>query len=227
MARGSRDRLARCGRRHPSLQLRRGRGAGEACGDARSTRSASRKATAWRRSPGTVFATSSSTTASPPRDACCTRSTRGSFPEQLHYIIHHAEDAYVFFDPVFAPLVEALAPRPAERAGLGVAQRSRRDACRSRSTNFSSTKTSSRRLRPITSGRSSTRTAASNALLHLRHDRQPEGRALQPSLDRAARLRRLRGRRLGALGARFAFWSWCRSSTPTPGAFRSRGRCAA
>ena len=32
------------------------------------------------------------------------------FPEQLHYIIHHAEDAYVFFDPVFAPLVEALAP---------------------------------------------------------------------------------------------------------------------
>ncbi len=33
------------------------------------------------------------------------------FPEQLRYIIHHAEDAYVFFDPVFAPLVEELAPR--------------------------------------------------------------------------------------------------------------------
>ena len=33
------------------------------------------------------------------------------FPEQLQYIIHHAEDAYVFFDPVFAPLVEELAPR--------------------------------------------------------------------------------------------------------------------
>ena len=33
------------------------------------------------------------------------------FPEQLQYIIHHAEDAYVFFDPVFAPLVEKLAPR--------------------------------------------------------------------------------------------------------------------
>ena len=33
------------------------------------------------------------------------------FPEQLQYIIHHAEDAYVFFDPVFAPLIEELAPR--------------------------------------------------------------------------------------------------------------------
>ena len=26
------------------------------------------------------------------------------FPEQLQYIMHHAEDAFVFFDPVFAPL---------------------------------------------------------------------------------------------------------------------------
>jgi len=32
------------------------------------------------------------------------------FPEQLQYIINHAEDAYVFFDPVFVPLVEQLAP---------------------------------------------------------------------------------------------------------------------
>ena len=33
------------------------------------------------------------------------------FPEQLQYIMHHAEDAFVFFDPVFAPLVDELAPR--------------------------------------------------------------------------------------------------------------------
>ncbi len=32
------------------------------------------------------------------------------FPEQLQYIIHHAENAYVFFDPAFVPLVEQLAP---------------------------------------------------------------------------------------------------------------------
>jgi fatty-acyl-CoA synthase len=32
------------------------------------------------------------------------------FPEQLTYIIDHAEDSFVFFDPVFVPLVEQLAP---------------------------------------------------------------------------------------------------------------------
>jgi acyl-CoA synthetase (AMP-forming)/AMP-acid ligase II len=32
------------------------------------------------------------------------------FPEQLQYIMDHAEDAYVCFDPVFAPLVGSLAP---------------------------------------------------------------------------------------------------------------------
>jgi fatty-acyl-CoA synthase len=31
------------------------------------------------------------------------------FPEQIRYIIDHAEGGYVFFDPVFAPLVEQLA----------------------------------------------------------------------------------------------------------------------
>jgi fatty-acyl-CoA synthase len=33
------------------------------------------------------------------------------FPEQIAYIIEHAEDQYVFFDLTFAPLVESLAPR--------------------------------------------------------------------------------------------------------------------
>jgi fatty-acyl-CoA synthase len=32
------------------------------------------------------------------------------FPEQIGYIVNHAEDAYVFFDLTFAPLVEKLAP---------------------------------------------------------------------------------------------------------------------
>src|SRR6195952_5492320 len=32
------------------------------------------------------------------------------FPEQIQYIINHAEDTYVFFDPLFTPLVEQLAP---------------------------------------------------------------------------------------------------------------------
>ncbi len=33
------------------------------------------------------------------------------FPEQIAYIVNHAEDRYLFFDLSFAPLVEALAPR--------------------------------------------------------------------------------------------------------------------
>ncbi|MFX7849467.1 long-chain fatty acid--CoA ligase, partial [Acinetobacter baumannii] len=32
------------------------------------------------------------------------------FPEQLAYIVNHAEDRYVFFDLTFLPLVEGLAP---------------------------------------------------------------------------------------------------------------------
>ena len=32
------------------------------------------------------------------------------FPEQVTYIINHAEDQYVFFDPDFLPLVEGVAP---------------------------------------------------------------------------------------------------------------------
>ncbi len=32
------------------------------------------------------------------------------FQEQIAWIANHAEDAYIFFDPVFAPLVEKLAP---------------------------------------------------------------------------------------------------------------------
>jgi fatty-acyl-CoA synthase len=33
------------------------------------------------------------------------------FPEQLHYIVNHAEDGFLFFDLTFLPLVEALADK--------------------------------------------------------------------------------------------------------------------
>jgi fatty-acyl-CoA synthase len=46
------------------------------------------------------------------------------FLDQLHYIMHHAEDAYVFFDPVFASLVEQLAPKlPLVRGWVALAER--------------------------------------------------------------------------------------------------------
>ena len=48
------------------------------------------------------------------------------FPDQLQYIMHHAEDAFVFFDPVFAPLVEELAPRlPLVRGWVALCERER------------------------------------------------------------------------------------------------------
>ena len=47
------------------------------------------------------------------------------FPDQLQYIMRHAEDAFVFFDPVFAPLIEALAPRlPLVRGWVALCEKS-------------------------------------------------------------------------------------------------------
>ena len=46
------------------------------------------------------------------------------FPDQLQYIMHHAEDAYVCFDPVFAPLVDELAPKlPLVRGWIALCDR--------------------------------------------------------------------------------------------------------
>jgi fatty-acyl-CoA synthase len=40
------------------------------------------------------------------------------FPEQIEYIVNHAEDKYLFFDATFAPLVEKLAPQLTHVAGF-------------------------------------------------------------------------------------------------------------
>jgi acyl-CoA synthetase (AMP-forming)/AMP-acid ligase II len=45
------------------------------------------------------------------------------FPDQIQYIMHHAEDAVVCFDPVFAPLIEELKPRlPQVRAWVALCE---------------------------------------------------------------------------------------------------------
>jgi fatty-acyl-CoA synthase len=44
------------------------------------------------------------------------------FPDQIAYIINHADDAYVLFDTTFAPLVDALAPQcPKVRGWIALA----------------------------------------------------------------------------------------------------------
>ena len=121
------------------------------------------------------------------------------FPDQIQYIMHHAEDAYVFFDPVFAPLVEALAPRlPLARGWVALCDAKAMPAVKGVSASL---------LRgPAGGGLGGIRVAAHrrehglDALLHLRHHRQSEGRDVQPPLDGAARLRRLLGRRARAVG---------------------------
>jgi acyl-CoA synthetase (AMP-forming)/AMP-acid ligase II len=42
------------------------------------------------------------------------------FPDQIAYIVHHAEDRYLFVDPMFLPLVERLAPQLTTVEGIFV-----------------------------------------------------------------------------------------------------------
>ena len=49
------------------------------------------------------------------------------FPEQIAYIVNHAQDQYVLFDTTFAPLVDALAPQcPHVRGWIALAAESHR-----------------------------------------------------------------------------------------------------
>ena len=61
-------------------------------------------------------------------------------------------------------------------------------------------------------------------VLHLGHHRQSEGRALQPPLDDAARLRDLACPTPRACRRELGACRWCRCSTSMPGAFRTPRR---
>jgi acyl-CoA synthetase (AMP-forming)/AMP-acid ligase II len=46
------------------------------------------------------------------------------FPEQIQYILNHAESGFICFDPIFAPLVEQLAPHlPLVRGWIALCER--------------------------------------------------------------------------------------------------------
>jgi acyl-CoA synthetase (AMP-forming)/AMP-acid ligase II len=105
------------------------------------------------------------------------------FAEQLVYIINHAENGYVFFDPVFAPLVEQLAPHlPLVRGWIALCEE---------------------KLMPAVGLDNLLCYETLLAQASPDYDWQSQGRSLQPSLDRVARLRRLRRRRPCALGKGF------------------------
>ena len=202
LARGTRDRLARRRRRDSSLDLRRGRDAGE--------KARQRARRAW---PGTrrprrdarleqPIVTSSSTMASPPRGGCCIRSTRACSPSSCS--------------------TSSITPRTPTCSSTRSSRRwssNWRRVCRWCAAGCrSATAPACRQVKvdnllvyeelmaaasPRIRMAGPRRERRLDPLLHLRHHRQSEGRALQPPLDGVARLRRLRGRRPRAVGARF------------------------
>src|ERR1700760_3056816 len=51
------------------------------------------------------------------------------FPDQIAYIVNHADDAYVLFDATFAPLVDVLAPQcPNVRGWIALSDEAHRPA---------------------------------------------------------------------------------------------------
>ena len=116
------------------------------------------------------------------------------FPEQVEYIINHAEDRLLFIDPTLLPLLAQLDGKlPTVRktivmtsdAALPAAVTGKLESYEA----FIAGQPDDIRLA------GARRARRLLALLHLGHDGQPEGRAVQPPLDRAARLRRLPARR--------------------------------
>ena len=110
-----------------------------------------------------------------------TRSTRGSFPEQIAWIVNDAEDRMLFVDLTFLPLVEKLA------APFEVGREDRR--AHRRGAHAGDDSSERRALRGMArrgdadfAWRVVRREHRRRHVLHLRHDRQPEGRRLLASL---------------------------------------------
>ena len=110
LPRRHRDRFAQRRGTDPPLHLPRRPRPRAAARQRAGAGSASRRASASARWPGTAIATSSSTTPCPASGAVIHTINPRLFPDQLTYIVNHAEDRLVFFDLTFLPLVEKLAP---------------------------------------------------------------------------------------------------------------------
>jgi fatty-acyl-CoA synthase len=155
-------------------------------------------ATASRRWPGTATATSSSTTALRQRHGDAHRQP-APLPRADRLDPERRADALLFIDLTFVPLVEKIAGAAedlkrivlmTDRAHMPAPPRSRTSLCYEELVEAESDDFAWPELDENDGVR---------PLLHLRHHRQPEGRALQPSLDGAARLRHGAAGRDGAL----------------------------
>ncbi len=107
------------------------------------------------------------------------------FPDQIAWIMNHAEDRLAFVDLTFVPLLEALAAEAADDRALRRADRRGAhagDQAQERRRLRGLDRRSRRRL-PLGRVR---RAHRRRPLLHLRHHRQSQGRALFAPLERAA-----------------------------------------
>ena len=109
------------------------------------------------------------------------------FPEQIAWIVNHAEDRVMMTDLTFVPLLEKLADKlPTDRA-LRRADRRRAHAGRRRCKNAVALRGMDRRGRRRFRLEELRREHRRRHVLHLRHHRQSQGRALLAPLQRAAR----------------------------------------
>ena len=105
------------------------------------------------------------------------------FEEQLTYIVNHAEDRVIFVDDSLVPVLEKLAPElPDGRAVCRDGRRRHGRAAQRGPLRGAAGGRRSRRLRLSRRGRAT----GGGALLHERHDGQPEGCPLLASLDQPA-----------------------------------------
>ncbi len=124
------------------------------------------------------------------------------FPEQIVYIVNHAEDQYVFFDLTFAAAGREASRRTARACKGWVAMTDRAHMPQTKLRQAAVLRGPDQR--PLGRLRLARvrREHRLVAVLHLGHDRQSQGRAVLAPLDRAARLRRLPARRAEPVGAR-------------------------
>ena len=104
------------------------------------------------------------------------------FPAQIEYMLAHADDAYVFFDLSFRSW--SRRSRPACRACAGSSRSPRRAEMPATTLpNLLCYEDLLAAEEPALRLAGARRERRLDAVLHVGHDRQPEGRALQPPLD--------------------------------------------
>ena len=121
------------------------------------------------------------------------------FHDQLTHIVNHAGDRLVFFDLTFLPLVEKLAPVcPGVTTWIALTDRAHMPDSSLKLLCYEELLARRERRLRLARARRGNR---GGTVLHVGHDRPSEGRAVQPSLDGAARDGRLPAGRQRLFGA--------------------------